>query len=1080
LFSTTIRRVVRTGSRSTRLPKSSVRVNHRASQSTKIPPISRKALPLLGASLAGTALLGSFSLFTENRALAASLSNSLEEKESRSVANSKENRKQHSWNMPLAMTYFVGRKELSDMIVTRLGQAMQHSNVNHPPIVLSGMGGIGKTQLAVHCLKRMQTISSTHCFWFEAESPDRLDATYRSFYIEIIKKSSEKAVNVQVQSEVHIEGEITAQGNIDIRGVNLHIERAELTPDDIRSIVKGWFADHPDCILVYDNVKDYASIQKFLPTSGGQVMVLTRRAEWPAHFTMFPLNPLKRAESITLLTEFGQVQGEDKSVAELANKLEDLPLALAQAGAYMRYKKKSTENYLQLYNKYRAKMLANGTMPAGIAHSPVMVTWEVSLKEIDQQDASGITRTVFTLCAYGAPEGALRNLLQHYLEEKGIPESELKVDEAITQLRNYSLLEVSEDRKKLVVHRLVQEVTRIHHENERTPQRDDLIAWYTPWLTVTEKQFALLDSDKKKMDYLTQALAVIEHQERLFSEKENSKNLALAELKNQAGTVLFHHGFYHAAKEQLECVLKIRERCEGLKHINVAEVLNDLAISYGALGNARKQCDLLERALMIHEVHYGKNHVGIARTLNHLGIAYRLLGDYVKARDCLERALKIKQAHYGKDHVKVAITLTNLGSVYGSLGDHTKKRDVLECALKIEEAYYGKDHVNVAIMLNNLGNAYNSLGDYAKARGCLERALKTMEAHYGKDHVEAAKTLTNLGITYGSLGDYAKERDLLKRALKIKEIHYGKNHLETAAALGSIGDAYSLLGDYVTMRDILERVLKIKEAHYGKDHVAVTDTLNNLGCAYGSLGDHVKERDYLERSLKIREAHYGKDHIEVAGTLNNLGNVYNFLGDHAKERNYLERALKIKEAHYGKNHVDVAMTLNDLGSAYGSLGEYARERDILERALKITEAHYGKNHVKVAMILHNLGNTYGSLDNHAKELDLLERALSIKEAHYGKDHGEVAKTLVNLCIAYDSLGDYTNERRLLERTLKIFMNSPVHGREHPYTQMVINQLSFISLVIKTPQTLFTPNKKPPSIGAEYANDSKLGVKPNGR
>ncbi len=1031
MFSTTIRRVIRTGGCS-RLPKSGVKMSYASSRFAKIPPISKKAQPWLGTSLTETTLLGGFSLFRENRAFATLLSSSLEEKDS-DIINPKENKnsKPPSWNVPLAMPYFVGRQELSDVIVTRLEQAMQQSNINHPPIILSGMGGIGKTQLAIHCLHKLQTSSSVNRFWFEAESLDRLDAAYRSFYIEIIKP--EEVLNIQATVKT---GDIKAGRDVIIGGVV--IQQPNLSPDDIRSIVKRWFADHPACILVYDNVKDYESIQKFLPTSGGQVMVLTRRAEWPANFTVYRLSALERVDSIKLLTELGQVKGEDNSVAELANKLEDLPLALAQAGAYIRYNKETAESYLKLYNKYRAEMLAEGTMPAGIAHVPVMVTWEMSLKEVDQQDASGVTRTLFTLCAYGAPEGTLKILLQHYLEEKGVSKPELKLNDAIKQLKNYSLFEVSEDGNKLVVHRLIQEVSRIHHEKERMLQKKDLIAWYLPWLAVTAMQFTLLDSDKQRMDYLAQALAVIEHQERLFSEKENGRNIVLAHLKTQVGAVLFHQGLYYAAKQQFERTLKIRE------------------------------------------VYYGENHIEMARTLNDLGNAYGSLGDYVKKREYLELALKIQEPHYGKDHVNVAITLTNLGSVYGSLGDHVKERDYLERALKIMEAHYGKNHVEVARTLNNLGIAYGSFGDYVKKRDHLERALKIKRAHYGKDQAEVARTLANLGSVYGLLGDHVKEQDYLERALKIQEVHYGKDHVDVAITLTNLGSVYGSLGDHVKEQDYLERALKIEEAHYGKEHVQLARTLNNLGNAYGSLSDHVKAQDYLERSLKIQEVHYGKDHVDVAITLANLGIAYGSLGDHVKKRDYLERALKIEEAHYGKDHVVVAKTLANLGSAYGSLGDHVKKRDYLERALEIMEAHYGKDHVEAALTLNNLGNAYGSLGHHGKRRDYLERALQIQEAYYGKDHVEVAITLNNLGSAYGALGEHKRQRDVLERALKIFMNSPHHGKNHPYAQIVIHQLSSIPLITQAPQTLFAPNKQPPSANSEPASDTKLGVKPNGK
>jgi len=1035
LFSTILRRVMRTSSRSVHLPKSNMRMSYRSLSSTKIPPVSKKALPWLSVSLAGTALLGGFSLFRENRVLTASLLSSLEEKDS-DVVNLKENKhsKSHSWNMPLTMPYFVGRQELSDLIIERLEQAMQDSNSNHPPIVLSGMGGIGKTQLAIHCLHRIQTASAVNCFRFEAETPDRLDAAYRSFYMEIVRKPSEEIVkNVQVTMEV---GDVKAGRDAIIGGVV--IQQPELTPDDVRSIVKAWFTNHPDCILVYDNVKDYESIQKFLPKSGGQVMILTRRADWPANFTVHCLSGLKRVDSVKLLIELGQIKGEDKSVAELANKLEDLPLALAQAGAYMRYNKETAESYLKLYSKYRGEMLAESTMPAGIAHVPVMVTWEMSLKEIDQQDASGTIRTLFTLCAYGAPEGTLKILLQHYLEEKNVPEPELKVNDAIQRLKNYSLLEVSEDGKKLVVHRLIQEVTRIHHENERMLRRDDLITWYTPWLVITEKQFDFLDSDKESIDYLTQALTVLKHQERLFPEEENNKNLILANLKKRAGAVLFYQGFYYSAKEQFEYALKIQKNCNGLEHISIAGTLNDLAVSYGNLGSVKKECDLLEHALRIIEAHYGKNHIKLTKVLGNLGNAYAALGNYTMGRECLERTLKIEEMHYGKDHIEVATTLVNLGDDYGLSGDYIKMRNYTERGFKIMESYYGEEHVNVAIALSRLGIAYGFLGDHKKACEYLERALKIEETHYGKDHIKVAKTFNELGIAYDSVGDHKKAREYLEDALKMKE------------------------------------------AYYGKDHIEVANPLISLGIVYRSLGNYKKGREYLEHALKIEEAHYGKDHVKVANTLINLGIIYHLLGDHKKVHEYLEYGLKNEEAYYGKNHIKLAKTLTNLGVVYGSLGDYKKAREYLERALKIGEAYYGKDHVNVDKTLISLGIVYGSLGDHKKARECLEHALKIDETHYGKDHVKIANTLIKLGIAYGALGKDKRQREVLERALKIFMNSPYYGKNHPDTQAIIRQLSSMSLVAQALQRLFAPAKKYYPINEKPAYEAKPDIKPNGR
>lgn len=87
-------------------------------------------------------------------------------------------------------------------------------------------------------------------------------------------------------------------------------------------------------LLVFDNVTDRASVERFIPPMGnGRVLVTTQSAHWPPGQALdVPILATDVAAGF-LISRTGD---EDRGVAlELAAALGGLPLAMEQAAAYM-------------------------------------------------------------------------------------------------------------------------------------------------------------------------------------------------------------------------------------------------------------------------------------------------------------------------------------------------------------------------------------------------------------------------------------------------------------------------------------------------------------------------------------------------------------------------------------------------------------------------------------------------------------------------------------------------------------------------------------------------------------------------
>src|SRR5262249_15928870 len=108
---------------------------------------------------------------------------------------------------------------------------------------------------------------------------------------------------------------------------------------------------HGRWLLIFDNAEDVEHVRTALPGTGGHVLITTRRAGFRALGPVLDLDVLTRNDAITLLRSCApHLNRADAAV--LAARLGDLPLALAQAGAYLDRAQLPATDYLRLLDTH--------------------------------------------------------------------------------------------------------------------------------------------------------------------------------------------------------------------------------------------------------------------------------------------------------------------------------------------------------------------------------------------------------------------------------------------------------------------------------------------------------------------------------------------------------------------------------------------------------------------------------------------------------------------------------------------------------------------------------------------------------
>lgn len=623
---------------------------------------------------------------------------------------------QQFWFVPLLRNpYFAGREQILREILETL--------VLHQTIALSGPGGVGKTQLAVE-LAYQHRHEYQAVLWSLADSQETLN------------------LGMAALAEV------------------LQLPKSD-TQEKTLTLVKQWFEHHQDWLLILDNVEDIKLIEPWLPQhQGGSLLITTRVVTHEYSIQHINISSLALYEATKLLwwRVTGQAMGlqeewspEGLMAYKLAKELGGLPLALAQAGAYIHktgcgfadYRQRSPKHFTSNHPK------------------SVVMTWRLSFEKIAQTHPFAIE--ILKIAAFLHPD--------QIPEEIFASDYPIEFEEALTTILSYSLMQWDSHQRMLAIHRSVQLV--LQEDMTKTEQQ----YWFQEGVKRLDQLFPNEPNDLSKWPLCERLLLCSLHSVTLVEQWE-LEFLEAAQLFNKVAHYLeTAKADYAQAKPLLEQALGMREKLLGTEHPETAESLHHLAWWYEkARGDYVAAKPLYERALTIYEKVLGPQHPNTAESLNSLAFLYFMQGDYSTAKLLYDKALMICEKFLGPQHPHTAQSLNNLAKLYYAQSDYASAQPLYQRALAIYEQVLGAQHPHTAQSLNNLAKLYYEQGKYTAAKPLLKRALSICEKVLGAQHPQTALSLHNLAMLYCAQGKYTAAQLLYERALTIVKNVFDTHH----------------------------------------------------------------------------------------------------------------------------------------------------------------------------------------------------------------------------------------------------------------------------------------------------------------
>ena len=801
------------------------------------------------------------------------------------------------WNVPLQRnSFFTGQEDLLVRLATIL-HSDQKTALTQPQAI-AGLGGIGKTQLALeYAYRHRQDYHAV--LWSRADTREALISTFVTIaHLLDLPQKDEQDQMITVEA------------------------------------VKAWLAGRSKWLLILDNADELAMVKEFIPLAFQGHLLLTTRAQvmggLARKIEVEAMRPetgalllLRRAGLLAPDTPLEQTSPADVIVAkELSKEMGGLPLALDQAGAYIEEVPCSPQDYQQLYQTRRTELLKGRGGVAPDYPESVATTWSLAFQKVERGNpaASDLLRLCAFLHPDAIPEEMIAKGAQHLGPQLQATASDpLALNKAITALRAYSLLNRDATNKTLSIHRLVQAVLR-EDMNEKTARQ-----WMKRVVEAVSEVFPEVQPETWTHceRLLPHALVCI-----AFIKQENMTFPKTAAFLQRVGWYLEVRARYAEAEPLLQRALVMRNQEEPPKLLDIVQCLRYLGEIYYYLGRYPQSEQHYQEALTLCKQAFGTEHPATAQSLNDLGAFYYTQGKYDQAEPLLTQALTLREHILGPEHVEVSETLNNLAMLYNAQGKYDQAEPLLRRAVEIRERTLGPDHPEVTRFLNNLAFLYNDQGKYDQAEPLLRRALDTYERTLGPDHPDVARALIGLAQLYTDQRKYDQAEPLLRRALTIREQKLGAEHPEVAESLNDLAVLYNKQEKYKQAEPLLTQALVMRRQAFGPEHPGIAECLSNLAVSYHGKKEYPQAEDLFKQALTMREQTLGPNAPQLAYTLRGLANLYVDQDRYRDAEPLYQRALKIQE-HLSPNHPEVATSLESYALLLRKLGR-GLEADILE------------------------------------------------------------------------------------------------------------------------------------------------------
>jgi len=802
------------------------------------------------------------------------------------------------WNVPVRNPSFTGRLEMLSRLRHQLGG---DSATVILPVALHGLGGVGKTQLALEFAHRFKAAYDL-VWWVDAEQLELID------------------VSLAALAE------------------RMDLSRTGSVPEDARAAREALRRGQPHerWLLVFDNADEPDDLVPYLPDpgAGGHLLITSRNQDWSRIVSPLQVDVFARAESVERLTSCVEGLGV-KDADTIAELVGDLPLAVDSAAAWLASTGTPVDQYLGSLASQTTRVLSLD-QPRGYA-LPVAAVWSLSISRLREHEPAAAQ--LLELTAFMSPDGIATDLL--FSDEainalrrcdQSVTDS-LAVGNLVREIVRLSLMHPNAG--QLRVHRLVQDAVQAQMTariaDDRRHEVHQILASFRPtvgnvddwdnwpryaqiWPHLTPSKAALCDEEPVRE-------LMIDRVRYLWKIGEFRRALEFAR-SVEAGWSEVAESAY---AENPHAVLPLQRQLLKLRH-EIANVLR----SEGRFKQAHDlDTAVLEQQSRVLPEHYPDALV----TAGSLAADLRGLGDYRRALETDRPTYNQLRKMLGDDDPWALAAANNLAVSFRLTGDFRTARQLDEATLAKRRTVLGPHHPYTLTSQANVGLDLLAAGHYAEAVVLLRSVLAVLREALGEADLGTLRTATSLATALGKAGRRDEALALAQDTYSLHLAKYDALSPETLSCAMSLATALAATGSRSEAVEMATQTLSRLTQNLGAGHPHTLMCMNNLALYMRKTGPADEALKLAERATRELAICLGENHPCASVAAANLANCLADTGSLVIAEQRQHTALEALTASCGTQHPDTLIVESNLAVTLNALGRKRESRRLRQHAL---------------------------------------------------------------------------------------------------------------------------------------------------
>lgn len=903
------------------------------------------------------------------------------------------------FNMKDPVKSFSGRtRELHDLHVLLQGPDTAGTS---PLVSITGLGGVGKTELARKYSNQYAADYDNKVIWINAESYENLAESFRRLSCDILGISTKNVANEE---------------------------------KEMRSIVEDVykFVSRGKSLFVFDNAEKYRSqndldrgIDQFLPSlsptyNRPHVLITSRNQKWPKNIKVLQLDVFSEEEAMQFIKmSLGlKSDAQEEDIKELAGQLHFLPLALQQAIAYIRvYDKKlrhvgskfEIRDYLGKY-KEKANELLDFEFPEDSDNDytrTAFTTWNITLDMIKRKEGGNDALEILYVISYLAPEDIPTDIFSNLMTDKE------KLASAIELLEQYSM--VNSEHAMLHLHRLVQQVIRMHLEKQNREQEILKIALQlfvrghinsriinhalSVW-NYSNKYNKLVKEFSRVTIYISHALLSSLRFEEAYLFGQNILQLlstlpledidleCFCATMNNIGVALGNQGKSDIALRTLQDTLNLENNIFGLNNhlslttkTNISEVLVSQSKYNEALKYSQEVLDGWRNRL-------GDDHPNTLSAKHDTAVILGWKGERDEALRILQDIRDAQEATLGANNSETLRTESSIADVFWTQGRHDKS---LQMWQKIyNESTLEKNHPYVINVLENIAKILLSQGKLSDAMRMYQNALNAKKEVFVEDDPKVLFTRCHIAEVLRELGEYDRAlevcHDILKKQINILP----PNSLDIAYTQDIIASILFKQMKYSDALTIYQDVMKRSKVTLGDDHRIILGVRSHIAAIYTQQRKFDTAFEQYEEILRIQKHILGENHLETLTTKSNMGTNSLYRNEGGKALQIFQEVLDVLERLY-PNYPETYLAKSNMASVLLFQGKHDEALRIFRDVADYQEITFGKEYAGLTNTKLAIAGTLMGQGKYNEALKVFQEVLAKCNKLYGPEHPETIK-----------------------------------------------------------------------------------------